>query len=1209
MSYSSRTTPQSSASQGRIVAEKAPLSPILRGNSNVQFAPAHRTESVESPALDVVSSNLDVVNVPNATTNSESKQNLQYHVVSKSSTSLITATNTEHKLIREYNHSDSPEESGSVDILGQRVENTVSQHSNRSNVYAYHSLKSKNNSDLRSDFPRSHSKHSFTGENITRSGDLHGSGHELTQECVEYDVIGSSDTNYNYYVNSRSESQFEGSGTSEKEHNIAPENSDKHIARETSDRQSTLHERQHTLHGKQYTREHSLIAQQNTGLSLGSQYDRVSRGRTPLRVNTQDQIVPPLDLSGFEIAEPLQLTASITPESPDSFKDQNLHASDQNNSIVHFSTRDYHPTVRRTYEVESPVLSSHLPYVKSSDNFRLQEDEQEDTYRDRREEPQGIEPNRSDLADDLKVPYPFDTQAARGTDSAREPQAPSPPVQTTPPPNKEPATSLRNNSNIYTVANPEVLHAQSIEPLSDAQYNPRQYSGSEGRKTAHSEVRFNSASRQPPSLDNRTYGRSPVKDRAPTPYAPSPEREDPPRSPADWEVSKESKSREKSSTSKRTLPPQHPPLDTLHNTPKPGSRGTKDDNQSIKRVYVESPSFTKEEEEEYRFVSSRLEEVDERKQETVRAMEPTQRGYGGDDNPSNGQSYANSRSRKRDENARDGYSDSRSRKTGSDYSDRRRTYDKDRYEDRNQERYEDKGQGQQHYKDTEDRHQDMNQVYYEEQRNKDRRMGSEKYSDRMKHTDGYDEPDRYERLRDERNEYEREARRENEPDYQDSYKKQNTETDDKDLKQEAEYQIDLKRRIDKQSVKIKNKSDRYADESRYENEKGYEKENEYRRDSLEYPAENRDMGYMRDSLDYDQQQQDWENPPQNPYQDNPAYYPGDYTKQDSRPDFYDPEDVERMDIVNPKAPKYDYIEHNKLDYGKNPMKSYRDIVHRKREEEEKLDHVFITPKVPSKQTKKTHQKAQSAQPVHMGYQAPPQYPVGFKPSSAEELWALKARVLTEKKGSAGNGKPARGSANKAVPKWNTSPQVKKVHKYEVPAPLPNQGQMYKPTGSYQPGSAQDQGGYSQTQGGYSTPTHQLQPLDNRPTAPVSTEMVPTAVKPSSPFRRHLELKPISQEIITEEGQRISVDINLRLISPTLGQSGVESPNQQHQQALVPVQETQGPIIDSRVVGVPYQMQAGYGGYDVYNPGYAEVSPSLYTCIYISDSSPEILLGA
>lgn len=35
-----------------------------------------------------------------------------------------------------------------------------------------------------------------------------------------------------------------------------------------------------------------------------------------------------------------------------------------------------------------------------------------------------------------------------------------------------------------------------------------------------------------------------------------------------------------------------------------------------------------------------------------------------------------------------------------------------------------------------------------------------------------------------------------------------------------------------------------------------------------------------------------------------------------------------------------------------------------------------------------------------------------------------------------------------------------------------------------------------------------------------------------PLRRPLELKPVHQEVITEDGQRISVDVNLRLISPT-----------------------------------------------------------------------------
>lgn len=39
---------------------------------------------------------------------------------------------------------------------------------------------------------------------------------------------------------------------------------------------------------------------------------------------------------------------------------------------------------------------------------------------------------------------------------------------------------------------------------------------------------------------------------------------------------------------------------------------------------------------------------------------------------------------------------------------------------------------------------------------------------------------------------------------------------------------------------------------------------------------------------------------------------------------------------------------------------------------------------------------------------------------------------------------------------------------------------------------------------------------------------------SPPYRQPLDLKPITQELITEDGQRISVDVNLRLISPPVG---------------------------------------------------------------------------
>ncbi|KAH3703789.1 hypothetical protein DPMN_078835 [Dreissena polymorpha] len=74
--------------------------------------------------------------------------------------------------------------------------------------------------------------------------------------------------------------------------------------------------------------------------------------------------------------------------------------------------------------------------------------------------------------------------------------------------------------------------------------------------------------------------------------------------------------------------------------------------------------------------------------------------------------------------------------------------------------------------------------------------------------------------------------------------------------------------------------------------------------------------------------------------------------------------------------------------------------------------------------------------------------------------------------------------------------------------------------------------------------------------------------------------------MTEDGQRISVDINLRLISLPPGQSGARSPpHHHHQLALVPVQDTQPPS-DQRCYGVPEQMQDQNMQYDY---GYQDVS--------------------
>lgn len=1202
--HSSRT-PRTSASHGRIVTQNSTLSAALRENSDVVAVSSAPSVSVHSSALDVVSSSAIISNASTnpTTTTANSNSDVEYVAVSKSRTSLNSDINSNrdiqpaserektpiesdiHANTNESAESDNNQEvkESDLNVTSANV-NIETAEGSQSTRYSYKPLKSRESSQIpkQVSYVKDNGTFYASGDGIVHNvNDKNNFG--LGQVSGETEVNETSDTNTRSYVNSRLKNQ------SRTEQHYQPEE-EPSVSPDQAENTAQLHEHS-------FTQEHSLIAPQHTRLSLNSQHDRVSRDRVPFALEESDKAVPPLDLHNISRDHSPDSQVSDSPQTSQRsglFVDnQNLHASDLKTPLTHFSQHDIYDTGRRTYEVESPVLSNSLPHIKSSaTNFRQEgaaaQGEEQDTFRE--QEPDRVEPNRSDLADDLNIPIQFDTQAQAGnhTDSIKPP---SPPVQTTPPPSKEPATSLRS-SQVYAVANPEIQRAQGTASRKDNQ-----------------EVKFDPAAQQPPGGD-RTESR--VKDRAPTPYARSPQREELIQTPPDWDSPRESQEKQGSAASRSSrqgLPPQHPPIDTLA-TPKSGTRRLKnEDTQSIKRVYVESPSFTREEEEEYRFVSSRLDDIEDKTQ-TFRAMDNSRRGYGGDDN------YGDVRTRNRDsEYDRRGQDRDRSeydRRDKSEYD--RRPGDRDRYEntrvndryddrDRRNDRYDDRDKRGDRYDDRnrprdldrgrvrtidkeperdryEDRTHEMNG--YSDYSNRDRQRGRDerdsRYDEGSKHRTGDERYEKYERLRDERDGYNREMRREDDPNIR-GYQKQNSEMDEQELQKEAEYQKDLKKRIEK-NMKMKDERDKYGRGN------NYDKENDYPRDSLEYPDE-RDRGFARDSLEYNNydQQQDWDNPPPNPYQDDP-YYQQSLMKQDSKPDFYDPDDAEKMEIVNPKAPRYDYVEKNKQDYGLQQRKTYRDIVHRKKEEEEKLDHVFITPKVPSKPKKKAQQKAQSAQPQHMGYQPPPQYPVGFKPSSAEEIWEKRAQLLSVKKESAQSSKPGKGSASKKVPRWNSNPQVKHAYKYEAPPALPNAGQPYKAPNAYQPDS-REQGSYSQTHGGYGTPTRQLQPLENRPAPPVSTEYVPTAVNPASPFRRHMELKPITQEITTEDGQRISVDINLRLISPPPGQSGPVSPTQQHQLALIPMQENQQPL-DGRGIGVPYQMQDMYGNYDN-GYGYAEVS--------------------
>lgn len=1201
--HSNRTTPRTSASHGRIVTQNSTLSAALRENSDVVAVSSAPSVSVHSSALDVVSSHANLSNAstnPNTTT-AASSSDVEYVVVSKSRVSLNSAVTSsrenqpdEDKVGEKISSAKTNTPLPGNSEYQQRTEadNNISSSPTetaeklQTNRYSYQSLKSKESTRIQN-------QTSFVKDSGTfHSGD--GNVHNVNDKPVDSSVVQSAkDTNTRAYVNSRLKNQPL-KDYSQEEQEAAPE----------TDNYKQQLQTENFLH------EHSLIAPQLTRLSLNSQHDRVSRDRVPFALDDSVKSVPPLDLHNLsrdnssDSISQVSDSPLVTQNSDFIVADQNLHASDRKTALTHFSPHDNRETGRKTYEVESPVLSNSLPHIKSSaDNFRQEgaaaQGDNQETFRERQQEPDRVELHRSDLADDLNVPFPFDTQAQTGEQTHRI-KPPSPPIQTTPPPSKEPATSLRS-SQVYAVANPEIQRAQGQKPVEDNYHPPSRFSNTASRREDQ-EVRFNPDQRAPSG--DRTDSR--VKDRAPTPYSRSPQREELPKTPPDWNSPRDTPQKQSSASSqvsRQSLPPQHPPIDTLH-TPKSGTRRFKsEDTQSIKRVYVESPSFTREEEEEYRFVSSRLDDIEEKHPTTFREMDNSRRGYGGDDN------YRDVRSQKREsdydrrgqDRDRNEYGrrgpdsdyDRRDRmeydrrapvrdrydRTDNRYDERKQDADK-RYEDRNRLRTIDKEPPRERY---EDRTREMNG--YSDNRDRERVRGRDdrdtRYEEESKYKSGDDRYEKYERMRNEREEFNREIRREDDPNIR-GYQKQNTEMDEQELRKEEEYQKDLKQRIEKN---MKSKDDR----DRYRGRANFDKENDFPRDSLEYPEE-RERGYARDSLDYAnyEQPQEWDNPPQNPYQqESEQYYQQGFVKQDSKPDFYDPEDAERMEIVNPRAPKYDYVEKNKFDYGMNPTKTYRDLDHRKKEETEKLDHVFITPKVPSKPKKKAQQhKAQSAQPQHMGYQPPPQYPVGFKPASAEEVWAKRAQMLSVKKESAQSNKPGKGSAGKKPPRWNSNPQVKQPFKFEPPPPLPAAGQPYRAPNTYQPES-REQGGYSQNHGGYGTPTRQLQPLENKPSAPVSTEYIPTAINPASPFRRHMELKPITQEITTEDGQRISVDINLRLISPPPGPSGPGSPQQQQQLAMVPVQETQPPM-DQRGIGIPYQVQDMYGNYDN-GYGYADVS--------------------
>ncbi|XP_025100409.1 uncharacterized protein LOC112567791 isoform X2 [Pomacea canaliculata] len=175
-----------------------------------------------------------------------------------------------------------------------------------------------------------------------------------------------------------------------------------------------------------------------------------------------------------------------------------------------------------------------------------------------------------------------------------------------------------------------------------------------------------------------------------------------------------------------------------------------------------------------------------------------------------------------------------------------------------------------------------------------------------------------------------------------------------------------------------------------------------------------------------------------------------------------------LDMSKPPKPSYDYINNNKIDYGRAPRRTYKKIHDVKKDEKEKLADIFIT-----KSKKKSSDSQLSSRDNSLNrYPAIAEHPGQKMASDAEHLWAQRSATLAQTR-------------------------------------LPGRKKQLSNTSLM------------------SIKSQQMN-LSNSSAISSRSQIDPVHL----PLRRPLELKPVHQEVITEDGQRISVDVNLRLISPT-----------------------------------------------------------------------------
>ncbi|XP_076112779.1 uncharacterized protein LOC143080683 isoform X3 [Mytilus galloprovincialis] len=656
--------------------------------------------------------------------------------------------------------------------------------------------------------------------------------------------------------------------------------------------------------------------------------------------------------------------------------------------------------------------------------------------------------------------------------------------------------------------------------------------------------------------------------------------------------------------------------------------------RAVKKIYIDSPTFTREEEDEFRFVESRIDDMNEDLEDQVRRIEEQGNRYKQEreamneeaarlraeiqatEGYSNSYNSRNTSDRYRQSDQMDSRSYGRSQDQDSGYRQERNQNgysnnsngysnvrdSRDVYNARNDNRYEDRnvddqegysrnpggysqepegysrnqggyaqnqtgyarnqgGQGRESegysqnqggYARDQDRHSREQDGYSQEQERNSRRQ-NDQYSRRQ--DDQYDrqQGDQYSRRQDDqysRRPNDQESQR---PDDQYSRRQDDQyydrrgaspsryrngdERGDDDLQRETEYQEDLRHRLENNQI-----HDSEVVIPRIPLDEQY-------RDSLDENGYNDQSNFARDSLDQEGYG-NWGNPPPNPFGQGRGENEKYLSQREEKPEYEEDMDTARMELLHPKEPRVDYVEENKFTYGLPPSKSYKTLKEKEKEAESKLSDIFIHPKKQGKKHKRTI-------PLPNEEKRPPLTELrGNADQGAEGVWAKRSAQLAKHKGG----------------KTTASGSVKKSRGL----------QKYPSDGHLQTTS---QGQIQQGQGRmYGTPTRNqyLEPLGYKPQVSREEPTQSPVYRDTDSYKKPIELKPIKTEIMTDDGQKISVDINLKVLSPTFQRRVKSHPDDapgSEPPFNVQAEVRQKQTGDRRPVGVQYQPSNRGGGGD------------------------------